>query len=121
MIIFKAESSFHIETQVITISFTGKTSRVLQGLTWPEGFIMVNQEKGWMNTNLTLLWVRRIWLKHTKSEPSLLVWDRFQSHVASEVDSILEEGKTTPSLIPAGCTSVLQPLDVSLNRHLKVS
>ena len=72
-----------------------------------------------MNTELTLQWVREIWLRYTKRKEALLVLDRFSSHMAEPVMKLLKDGNTISSLIPGGCTSVLQPLDVALNKPFK--
>ena len=50
---------------------------------------------------------------------SLLVWDMFRSHCCESVKAKLKEYKTRIAVIPGGCTSVLQPLDVSVNKPFK--
>lgn len=97
--------------------FIGKT--FLKGLTAPDEFVLANHDKAWMDTNLMQLWVKKIWLQYTTGKESLLVLDRFQAHMVDEVNSSLLEGNSITCLIPGGCTSVLQPLDVSLNKPFK--
>ena len=72
-----------------------------------------------MDTTLMLCWVKEIWLPYTRGRESLLVFDHFCAHLVDEVNSSLREGKSITSLIPGGCTSVLQPLHVSLNKPFK--
>jgi hypothetical protein len=45
--------------------------------------------------------------------------DLCTSHKTPAVLEILRSKQITPSLIPAGCTSLVQPLDVSINKPLK--
>ena len=52
---------------------------------------------------------------------SLLVWDMFHVHLLDSVKCKLKERKTRQSVIPGGATSILQPLDVSLNKPFKTS
>lgn len=72
-----------------------------------------------MNTELMMRWVREIWLPYTKRREALLVFDRFSAHMVETVTEKLKDGNTISTLIPGGCTSVLQPLDVALNKPFK--
>ena len=49
----------------------------------------------------------------------LLVWDMFRAHCCDSVKEKLKEYRTRQAVIPGGCTSVLQPLDVSINKPFK--
>src|SRR5215469_12095450 len=50
---------------------------------------------------------------------SLLVLDSFRGHITDPVKRRFTEKNTDIAVIPGGCTSKLQPLDVSLNRPFK--
>ena len=50
---------------------------------------------------------------------SLLVWDQFRAHKTEKVKEELQELNTTQAVIPGGLKSLLQPLDVVLNKPLK--
>ena len=52
-------------------------------------------------------------------KPSLLVWDSFHDHLGDDTKRLLSEMKTDLAVIPGGLTSVLQPLDVSVNKPFK--
>ena len=50
---------------------------------------------------------------------SLLVWDMFQSHLTDNSKTHLACNNSNIAVIPGGLTSVLQPLNVSLNKPFK--
>ena len=45
--------------------------------------------------------------------------DTFSAHCTDEIISLLSAHHSSVALIPGGCTSKLQPLDVSLNKPFK--
>ena len=49
----------------------------------------------------------------------MLVWDAFRAHLAEQVKRVLQQTNTDVAVIPGGLTSVLQPLDVCLNKPFK--
>ena len=72
-----------------------------------------------MDEDLMCKWLIEIWTKHTKLLPSLLVLDSFKGHITDLLYERYKELSTTVSVIPGGCTSVLQPLDVAINKPFK--
>lgn len=54
-----------------------------------------------------------------EGRPSLFVLDAATFHKTDRVLNILSNYKIMPSMIPGGCTSLIQPLDVSINRPFK--
>ena len=50
---------------------------------------------------------------------SLLLWDQFRAHKTDKVKDVLKNLKISLAMIPGGLTSVLQPLDVVLNKPFK--
>ena len=60
-------------------------------------------------------WITKVWIVYTKKWPSLLILDSFSAHITEGIKSMFERFNTTVIVIPGGCTSVLQPLDVSVN------
>lgn len=85
----------------------------------PSNWIVTVQEKGWMDEALMLRWIQDIYLKYTGKERSLLVLDSFRAHKTEKVLKALRKGNTVPAIIPGGCTSKIQPLDVSINKPFK--
>jgi hypothetical protein len=56
---------------------------------------------------------------YVKVEPRLIVLDAFKAHLTPAVHTELRKQKTTLSAILGGCTGLVQPLDVSINKPLK--
>ncbi|RPB05837.1 hypothetical protein L873DRAFT_1883848, partial [Choiromyces venosus 120613-1] len=50
---------------------------------------------------------------------SLLLIDVAGFHTTLEVLQWLHSASITTSLIPSGCTGLLQPLDTTVNKHFK--
>uniref|UniRef100_A0A5S6QMK0 DDE-1 domain-containing protein n=1 Tax=Trichuris muris TaxID=70415 RepID=A0A5S6QMK0_TRIMR len=85
--------------------------------TFPPGVLVHFHETGWMDE----LWIGNVWKQRPghANERSLLVWDSFRGHTARSTTSCLRECKVEAAVIPGGLTSILQPLDVSLNKPFK--
>ena len=76
------------------------------------------QQKGWNDTSLTLVWIHKVLLRYTKRQYALLVCDTFTGHMIEQVAEKLRNNVTV-AVIPGGCTSKIQPLDVCLNKPFK--
>ena len=100
MIIFKGKRAFNIQT--------------------PPGWIVCVQEKAWMDEERMLCWIKDIYLRHTEKERSLPVMDSFRVHLTNNIKKCLRKGNTIPAIIPGGCTSKIQPLDVSITSCSRV-
>lgn len=108
------------------IIFKGKTEKTIEKLRIPEGFVVKCQAKAWMDEHLMKVWLDDIWLKYTKKvskdidfENSLLTYDAFSAHKTEDVESKLVQNKCDALMIPAGCTSKCQPMDVCINKPFK--
>ncbi len=51
----------------------------------------------------------------------LLVWDACRVHLTEKVKQLLNRRNVDIAVIPGGMTSILQPLDVSINQPMKVN
>ncbi|KAM8870130.1 pogo transposable element with ZNF domain isoform 3-T4 [Spinachia spinachia] len=62
------------------------------------------------------LWTNEVWLKHvfgpTRPGKSMLVLDRHRDHTGDPFLAIIGGARTLPAVIPGGCSSRLQPLEV---------
>jgi hypothetical protein len=85
----------------------------------PPDVLVAVQEKGWMNADLMHRWLKAVVLPYTHGRRTLLIIDSFSAH---EDPKLLEEAKANNMdvvIIPGGCTSKVQPLDVCLNKPFK--
>uniref|UniRef100_A0A5S6QGU9 DDE-1 domain-containing protein n=1 Tax=Trichuris muris TaxID=70415 RepID=A0A5S6QGU9_TRIMR len=78
-------------------------------------------ENGWMDAGGLRLWIDNVWKKRPGhvNNGSLLVWDSFRGQAADKITSYVKKCKIETAVIPGGLTSVLQPLDVCLNKPFK--
>lgn len=102
------------------IVFKGK--RALN-LSVPQGVLVRVQEKGWIDEKLMAEYIDQTWkpyVEKTTKELGLLdnqaflTLNSFRAHTTE-----FEELETMTAVIPGGCTSKLQPLDVSVNKPFK--
>ena len=56
---------------------------------------------------------------YTKKKYCLLVFDAFRAHLQDDVLDALRKGNVQTAVIPAHCTSKVQPVDVSFNKPFK--
>lgn len=80
------------------------------------------QENSWMDVRLVQDWVRTVWGARPGAMlnlPALLVLDSFKGHLVDSVKTTLADMRTDLAIIPGGLTSVLQPLDVCVNKPFK--
>ena len=77
------------------------------------------QKKSWNDSSLTKVWVQKILCQYTKKQHALLVWDTFSGHMMTDVAEMLRKNNITVIVIPGGCTSKIQPIDVCLNKSFK--
>jgi len=87
----------------------------------PNGIFVYMNEKGWMNEELTKIWIDRVWNNRPNSfnQKSLLVMDSFEGHKTELVKENCRKSKCDLAIIPGGLTSVVQPLDVCVNKPFK--
>ncbi|RPA95364.1 hypothetical protein L873DRAFT_1932011 [Choiromyces venosus 120613-1] len=83
------------------------------------GVLVEFNEKVYMNDNLFLRYITDHLAPALKGCPSLFALDLMGSHKTPAVLDTLWNYQIIPSLIPGGCTSLLQPLDISINKPLK--
>jgi len=92
------------------------------GEAFPKGVIVRAQAKGWMTTELMKDWLQKVWGARPGALlrlPAMLALDAFRGHLTPEVKSEMRKQKTEMVVIPAGMTSVLQPLDACINKPFK--
>ena len=101
------------------VVFKGKTKRGIKKVPVPHGVVCTTQAKGWMDEERMLEWIQKVWTPYVDGNRALLSLDTFSGHLTDRVKDALDKCGTKMLVIPGGCTSVLQPLDVSINKPFK--
>ena len=86
------------------------------------GVIVHMHPKGWTDEDGVKLWTDKVWKKQPgglMKTKSLLVWDMFKAHVTEKSKDHVKHTNTDLAVIPGGLTSVVQLLDVFLNKPFK--
>ena len=86
------------------------------------GVVVLAQQKGWMDSEQMKVWVEKAWRRWQGGlgrRKSVLVYDAFEAHVTDTVKAAFKQETTDFTVIWGGLTSILQPLDVSLNKPFK--
>jgi hypothetical protein len=93
-------------------------------LKMPPNMIVVGQENGYMDEKHMLDYVERVLSQYKPvalERKTLLVIDAFKAHLTDKVKARIKGYKAFLAVIPAGFTSVFQPLDLGINRSMKVA
>ncbi|KAK2492105.1 hypothetical protein MC885_019306 [Smutsia gigantea] len=87
----------------------------------PDSILLEVKESGYSDDEIMELWSARVWQKHTACQRSkgMLVMDCHRTHLSEEVLAMLSASSTLPAVVPAGCSSKIQPLDVCIKRTVK--
>ncbi|KAL1462130.1 hypothetical protein MTO96_027282 [Rhipicephalus appendiculatus] len=88
----------------------------------PNGMIVRVQEKVWMSHELVVDWMKTVWAIRPGTllqRNALLVLDSFRGHLTERVKARLAEARTHLAVIHGGLTSMLQLLDVSIDKLFK--
>uniref|UniRef100_A0A1E1X1Z9 HTH CENPB-type domain-containing protein n=1 Tax=Amblyomma aureolatum TaxID=187763 RepID=A0A1E1X1Z9_9ACAR len=89
---------------------------------FPNNVVVRCHEKGWMDSGLVIDWISSVWDRRPGAllhPESILVLDSFRGHLTPGVKEKLQRDRTHLVVIPGGMTSILQPLDVCLNKPFK--
>jgi hypothetical protein len=101
--------------------FKGK--QLPRGETIPKGIICWFQENGWMTSDLMKRYVDFLFKlrmsENLSKNPAMMVYDSFRGHLDENVKTKFRNHNFHLAVIPAGLTSVCQPLDVSINKPFK--
>ena len=80
---------------------------------------MCGTGKSWCNEEIIMYWLAKIWGRNNHIR-RLLVWDSFRAHITPRVkQAVRSTFNSDMAVIPGGCTSKLQPADVSWNKPFK--
>ncbi|CAL1281597.1 unnamed protein product [Larinioides sclopetarius] len=90
---------------------------------FPSGVLVREHMKDYMDECGDLNWLENTWSQRkfaVFNKPSLLFWDSFKVHLTDEVLEKSRKLNAKLAIIPGGLTSMLQPLDVCINKSFKV-
>ncbi|CAI7775726.1 unnamed protein product [Closterium sp. NIES-53] len=93
----------------------------------PEGIVCQAQDNGWMDESAVQTWLTKEVLPHLNPQRgqnarrAMLVLDSYRGHITQTMLQAYRTHSITSAVIPAGCTSRIQPLDVSINRCFKAA
>lgn len=87
--------------------------RVMNELRIPDNVKVTCSVNGWMTSVLMESWLNRIWGQNDDDVRRLIILDRASIHTTPQIKEKIENLDTDLVIIPAGCTSLLQPADVS--------
>ncbi|CAI5971878.1 unnamed protein product [Closterium sp. NIES-65] len=85
------------------------------------------KDNGWMDETAVQTWLSKEVLPHLNPQRgqnarrAMLVLDSYRGHITQTMLQSYRTHSITPAVIPAGCTSQIQPLDVSINRSANPS
>ena len=97
---------------------TGKRIPLTEQLKYDKRVTVQFQPNAWCDEEAMERWIRTSWKPYVKEE-ILLVLDLHKAQKTDRIKHLLRECHTTPVFVPAGCTSIVQPLDVSFNASFK--
>ncbi|CAI5993547.1 unnamed protein product [Closterium sp. NIES-65] len=85
------------------------------------------KDNGWMDETAVQTWLSKEVLPHLNPQRgqnarrAMLVLDSYRGHITQTMLQSYRTHSITPAVIPAGCTSQIQPMDVSINRCFKAA
>ena len=87
-------------------------------------FININNN-AWSTTDIINDWLDKVYLPYINKDPllgsGLLIMDKASSHINEDIIEKCTGQFCDVSILPSGCTSILQPLDISINKPFKNS
>ena len=89
----------------------------------PDGAMYNNSPSGWMEESQFFEWLKEIFVPNSKkySGKHLLIFDGHNSHISVRTIELAIENNITLLCLPAHTTHILQPLDVSVFKSVKVN
>ncbi|KAM4662205.1 pogo transposable element with ZNF domain [Discoglossus pictus] len=86
----------------------------------PESIILEAREDSYTDDEIIEQWSTRVWKKHMEyPNKGMAVLDCHRTHLSEEILSVLSATCTLPAIVPSGCSSKIQPLDVCIKRSVK--
>ena len=91
--------------------------------TLPAGLLYQVNAKAWFNEQVMLDWVKLVLAPYVATAPKgivpILFLDMFKVHMMQSVVQAIQALGVQVEFIPAGCTGLVQPVDVGFNKSFK--
>lgn len=116
---FTAVLSVNVAGEFLPTFTIFKGKREVKDIEAPAGWVVAVNEKAWMKEETMIRWIKEVLRPYTQRRPSLLILDSFSAHITVKVREELKRIHCHPAVIPGGCTSKAQPLDVAINKPFK--
>jgi len=97
----------------------GKTQRTVINKHFPSGVVGDHSASGWQTSKTAANLINNVIAPHTRDQPSSLILDDYKAHSTAAVKDAAAAHNIDLISVPGGQTSVLQPLDVSVNGEIK--
>ncbi|XP_059836187.1 pogo transposable element with ZNF domain isoform X4 [Hypanus sabinus] len=87
----------------------------------PSDILLEVKTSGHSEDEILKLWLAKVWQRHvsTRHGRSVLVLDRFRGHLSDNFIDGLSRCNSLPLVIPRGCTSRIQPLDMCISQTFR--
>ena len=89
----------------------------------PTGAIYTVQKKAWFDERVMLHWVAHVLAPYVATAPvgiiPILFLDSFKVHLLGSVANAIQNLGVQVEFIPGGCTGLVQPIDVGINKPYK--
>ena len=95
--------------------------RVMANLHVPQNVRLTASQNGWMTGDKMASWVNRVWGANEDDVRRLLILDQARIHTMQQTLDNLQDVETDVIFVPAGCTPICQPADVSWNTPFKAA
>ena len=90
---------------------------------YPDGVVCCVQENAWTDERVMLAWVDSVLKPFVDTAPEgvvpYLIMDKYGCHYQGSVAHAIEDLGVEWDIIPGGCTSLIQPVDVGCNKPFK--
>lgn len=99
------------------IIFKGTTPKCLKGVNIDDNYVLSYQRNSWCTAEQFILFLKTL----PKDKNLLLIFDNFSGHVTPSVKEFIKTEYPLVKVItlPPNTTSILQPLDVAINKPFK--
>lgn len=91
--------------------------------TFPQSMLYACQPNAWMDEEPMAMWVEKVLKPHVEKAPvnvvPLLLLDSYRCHMMASIVETIQELGVEVQHIPGGCTGLVQPVDVGINKPFK--